>query len=467
MTGIVWIRRSFRAFDNRALVEAAGENEEVIPVHVIDHDYLEKQTLGYPRVKFWHDSVEGLSNSLEERNSSLILRSGSPIKQLSKVAEETDADKLYFNRCYSPYPRDLEARVEEKLDISTESFKDLVISEKKEILTNKGTPYKVFTYYMKKWFKRDKRKPEEPGEFRTPFLESESLPTPEELGFEKPEGMEIWEGGREIGLKRLKQFMKDIPHYDNLRDIPARDGTSKLSPYIRFGNISIREAFWKAEERKEELKDTGGIKTWQEELCWRDFYFQVLWNWPETVDQAFIEKYRGLDWRDDKGAMENWKKFKKGRTGFPFVDAGIRQLRRHGWMHNRLRMLAASFACNDLKIDWRKLHEFFKKWFVDAEVSAMVGGIQWAYSIGTDAQPYFRVFNPWTHGEDHDPEGEFIRRFVPELEDVPDQFIHRPYKMSEDVQESSDCIIGEDYPEPIVNHDEERKSAIEMFEKST
>ncbi|MDY6769417.1 MAG: FAD-binding domain-containing protein, partial [Candidatus Nanohaloarchaea archaeon] len=199
-------------------------------------------------------------------------------------------------------------------------------------------------------------------------------------------------------------------------------------------------------------------------LAWRDFYFQVLWHWPETVEEAFLEKYRGMDWNSKDQASRRWAAWVDGETGYPFVDAGMRQLKRTGWMHNRLRMVVTSFACKDLWLDWRDVHRYFEEWFVDAEVAAMVGGIQWAYSIGTDAQPYFRVFNPWTQGEDHDPDGAFIRKWVPELADVPDDYIHRPHEMPEEVQEEAGCVIGEDYPEPLVDHDAQREEAMARFE---
>ncbi len=225
----------------------------------------------------------------------------------------------------------------------------------------------------------------------------------------------------------------------------------------------MRELFWTAEK----AGSGEGVRTWQEELAWRDFYFQMLWHFPRTVNEPFLEKYSGIDWRSRKQASEHWEKFVEGRTGFPFVDAAMRQLKREAWMHNRPRMVVASFAAKDLFIDWRDLHDYFSRMFVDAELSAMIGGIQWAYSIGTDAQPYFRVFNPWSQGEKFDPEGEYIRRYVPELAEVPDEYIHRPQEMPEEVQEEADCVIGEDYPEPVIDHSEQREKAVEMFEKQT
>lgn len=469
MTAIVWIRRSLRIYDNTALVEASKEHDEVIPFYVVDEEYFETAVLGYPRVKFWHDSLVDLKSSLKKDDQDLVVRKGRPIEQLEKIIEETDAEEVYFNRDYSPYSkkRDQKAKgLGKELGVEFKSFKDTVMFEKEEILTNSGSPYKVYSYYRDKWFERDKPRPEEPEAFNTPDLTSDDIPSVEELGFEKPDGMEwIWTPGRESGKKTLENFKERIWNYENKRDLAAVDGTSKLSPHLKFGTISIREAFWMAEriKAKNPDEDTSGIETWQEELAWRDFYFQIMWNFPYCVEKPFLEQYESIEWEQDE---EKWHKFINGETGYPFVDAGMRQLKATGWMHNRLRMVVTSFCAKDLHLDWKKLHMYFKKNFVDAELSAMIGGIQWAYSIGTDAQPYFRVFNPWTQGEKYDPKGDYIRKWVPELKDVPDKHIHKPYKMNKLQQQDCGVEIGEDYPEPIVDHDIERKKAVEIFEEA-
>jgi len=464
VTAIVWIRRSLREYDNTALIEAAKKHEEVIPFYVVDKNYFETAELGYPRVKFWRDSVKELKTRLQEDGKDLVIRHGKPLEQLEKLSEELNIDKVYFNRDYSPYSKKRDQKIEEKLDIPVETFKDLVMFEKKEILTNSGNPYKVYSYYSKKWFKKDKRRPQKPENYHVPDLKSEELPSLEQLGFEKPDKMNVWEGGRENGLERLESFKQKITTYDEDRDYAWKDSTSKLSPHLKFGTVSIREAFWEAERVKARNPENKGVKTWQEELAWRDFYFQMLWNFPETVEKPFLEQYESLEWRSKEEAGEDWKRFINGETGYPFVDAGMRQLKNTGWMHNRLRMVVTSFACKDLWLDWKDLHDYYSKMFVDAEVASMIGGIQWAYSIGTDAQPYFRVFNPWTQGENYDPKGEYIREWVPELREVPDEYIHRPYKMTELAQQNSDCRMGEDYPEPIVNHSERRETAVQRFE---
>ncbi len=466
MVAVVWIRRSLRTYDNTALVEASKEHEKVIPFYIVDDNYFREAELGYSRVRFWRESLVRLKEELKVRGNDLVVWKGDPVEQLKQIIEETGAEAVYFNRDYSPYSRERDNKVRD-LDVEVNDLKDIVMFEKQEITTNSGDPYKVYSYYRDKWFEKEKRRPEKPEEFSTPEIRSEEVPSLEELGFERPEGLEwAWNPGREGGKKRLEDFKDKIGEYDEKRDRAALDATSRLSPHLKFGTVSIREVFWEAERMKARGADEEGVKTWQEELAWRDFYFQIIWNYSYCVEKPFLEQYESIDWRTEDEAEDDWNRFIEGETGYPFVDAGMRQLKRQGWMHNRLRMVVTSFAAKDLHLDWKLLHSYFKRKFVDAELSSMIGGIQWAYSIGTDAQPYFRVFNPWTQGEKFDPDGEYIREYVPELEKVPDEYIHEPHEMPENVQEESDCIIGEDYPEPVVDHDEERKKAVEMFEEA-
>ena len=463
MVGVVWLRRSLREFDNTSIVEASKEFDKLVLFYCIDKDYFDEADLGYPRVRFWHDSLKELKKSLEEDGKKLIIRHGKPVEELGSILEETGGEKVFVNQDYSPYFRKLVKDVENSLGVDVECVKDSVMFEKEEITTNKGTPYKVYTYFMKKWFERSKRKPEKPEEYSTlENLDSDRIPSLSQLGFEKPDEMGWeWEAGRKTGLNLLEDFMEKIGSYHTGRDKPFVEATSKLSPHLKFGTVSIREAFWRAEEfRKKDGRVDEGVKTWQEELAWRDFYFQVLWNWPETVEKAFLEDFRGIEWEHNLDFFDRWR---KGETGYPFIDAGMRQLRKTGWMHNRLRMAVTSFAAKDLFLDWREVHRFFSEKFVDAELSSMLGGIQWAYSIGTDAQPYFRIFNPVSQGEKHDPDGKFVKRFVPELKNVPKKYIHQPWRMPEKVQKESNCIIGSDYPEPIVEHSEQREKALELF----
>ncbi|MFB6294917.1 MAG: deoxyribodipyrimidine photo-lyase [Candidatus Nanohaloarchaea archaeon] len=465
MTAIAWLRREMRVTDNTALVRAAQDHDEVVPLYVVDTDLFQERPFGSPRAMFWHDALHELQDRLEEDRNRLVVRHGTPLEALNDVVASADADRVVYNRDYTPYARERARRVRQELDIPVHGVKDRAMFDRDEIMTNSGTPYKVYTYYRDKWFDRGKPAPRQVPDFTVPQLPSDDIPSLDALGYEQPDGMDwIWEPGRSGGLDRLETFKHRIGGYAEKRDYPAADATSKLSPHLTFGTVSVREAFQAAEDAREAGANEDGVTTWEEELAWRDFYFQVLWHWPETVEKAFLDKYRGMNWNSKQKASRRWDAWVDGRTGYPFVDAGMRQLKETGWMHNRLRMVVTSFACKDLWLDWRDVHAYFERMFVDAEVAAMVGGIQWAYSIGTDAQPYFRVFNPWTQGEDYDPDGAFIREFVPELADVPDEYIHRPHEMPDELQEEADCIIGEDYPGPVVDHDEQREEAVERFE---
>jgi Deoxyribodipyrimidine photolyase len=310
MTAIVWIRRSLREYDNTALVEASRKHEEVIPFYVVDDEYFREAELGYPRVKFWKEALKDLKQRLsEEENKDLVIRKGKPVQQLKKVVEESDAGAVYHNRDYTPYSRERDQKVDEELDVPFKSFKDIVLHEKEEILTNSGTPYKVYTYYKKKWFDREKRRPQEPENYNTPEIESDNVPSLDELGFERPEDFE-WEftPSREGAEKRIEEFKDKIWSYDKNRDYAWKDDTSRLSPHLKFGTVSIREVFWEAERIKARNPndDTEGIKIWQEELAWRDYYFQILWNYPHEVDEPFMEKYRDNepDWDSKEEAKE-------------------------------------------------------------------------------------------------------------------------------------------------------------------
>ncbi|MFB6143780.1 MAG: deoxyribodipyrimidine photo-lyase, partial [Candidatus Nanohaloarchaea archaeon] len=317
MTAIAWIRRSLREYDNTALVEASKEHDEVIPFYVVDEEYFEEAELGYPRVKFWHDSLKEFSERLEENGKKLVVRKGKPVEKLQELVEETGAEKIYFNRDYSPYSRERDSRVKKEVEAEAESFKDIVMFEKKEILTNSGDPYSVYSYYRDKWFEREKPRPQKAEAYTVPDVSSEEIPSLKALGFEKPEEMEVWEGGRSNGRERLSDFVHRIGEYGEKRDLASEDATSKLSPHLKFGTVSIREAFWEAERAKARGQDEEGVKTWQEELAWRDFYFQMLWNHPETTKEPFLDQYASLEWKGKDEAEELWKAWVEGKTGYP------------------------------------------------------------------------------------------------------------------------------------------------------
>ncbi len=266
--------------------------------------------------------------------------------------------------------------------------------------------------------------------------------------------------GEEEGKKRLESFCRSVlPDYHDMRDLPEKAGTSRLSPYLRTGALSARRVYTAADSFRQKTSKPGP-ETFIKELAWRDFYTMILHHFPETETKEFQEKYRSLPWRYDDDLLQRWK---EGRTGFPIVDAGMRQLNSIGWMHNRLRMITASFLTKDYQIDWRLGEAYFAQKLIDHDPGSNIGGWQWAASTGTDAVPYFRVFSPIRQGERFDPDGTFVKKYVPELADVPKKYIHEPHTMSRQQQEEAGCIIGSDYPEPSVDHKIERKRAIAMF----
>ncbi|WP_143406835.1 cryptochrome/photolyase family protein [Methanonatronarchaeum thermophilum] len=456
------MRRELRLNDNTALVEAAEDFDKVLPLYIIDSDIFNDNGLkpGFDRVFFWYNSLKNLIQRFRDWGG-LVIRVGKPEVVLNNLVGEVDAQAIYFNSDYTPYSRKRDQKVLNFIDIEFKGFKDLVFHEKKEILTGSNTPYKVFSYYEKKWNDLEKKKPTSIADFNTLDVSDEGLPSLKELGYdekgydEKGSDNPLFRGGRSRGLSLLDSFKERVGSYHEFRDYPGMEWTSLLSPHLKFGTISIREAYWIDDD------DSKGLNAWRRQLCWRDFYFQQLWNWPEMYKTPLKKKYTEIDWRD---VNQEWDAFKKGETGFPLIDAGVRQLLETGWMHNRVRMAVASFVAKDLHLDWRVLDSFFKKHFIDFERASMTGGIHWCYSIGGDSQPYFRVFNPTKQAKKYDPEGSYIKSYIPELQMVPNEYIHKPDEMSEELQRDIGCIVGEDYPKPVLKHKERRKKAIELYE---
>jgi len=461
---IHWFRRDLRIYDNTALWNASVDSADgVIPIFIFDDSILRHPDCGGAIVQFMLGCLEDLRESLKKMGGDLLLLHGKPMKELKKVVKATGAKSIYFNKDYDPAAVERDVEVEEffpKKGVEVKHFKDLVIFEEREILAvSSGEPYTVYSPYRGAWMK--KLKSEEPEEIlpaaKLKFFPVKNLgveaPTVESLGFERIGGMEI-EPGETVGRKMLGDFAgKTLKNYAKTRNFPAMThGSSRLSPHLRHGTISIREAVFTAKKH--------GADVWLGELVWREFYQQILFNFPEVATGAFKEKYRKLRWRKDKKGFDAWC---WGRTGFPIVDAGMRQLNATGWMHNRVRMIVAMFLTKDLRIDYRLGERYFAKRLIDHEVSQNNGNWQWSASTGTDAQPWFRIFNPVSQSKTYDPKGLYIRRWVGELERVPEEYIHEPQKMPEDVQRKARCVIGKDYPVPIVDHEEARRAALKMF----
>ncbi|MFC7080257.1 cryptochrome/photolyase family protein [Halorussus caseinilyticus] len=474
-----WHRRDLRVSDNRALAEAAsGESSAdesaddggVLPVFVLDPEVLAHASP--PRVAFMLDALESLRADYRESGGDLLVVRGDPREELPRIAESHGADAIYWNRDYSGLARERDSEVRLALDdtgVSRAAYHDELLHEPGSIRTNKGEHYSVFTYFWKKWRDREKDAPfDAPGEGEVVAPDDAGdLPTLADLGFDAPEA-EVPAGGTSPARDRLSAFCEDaIFRYAEDRDYPGRDATSRLSAHLKWGTVGIREV-WQATDAAmeqadgdpdEEGTEAASVREFQSQLAWREFYAHVLSARPDVVSRNYKSYENNIDWRDDGEALRAWK---DGRTGYPIVDAAMRQLREEAYMHNRLRMVVASFLTKDLLLDWREGYDWFREKLADHDTANDTGGWQWAASTGTDAQPYFRIFNPTTQGERYDPDAEFIREYVPELADADPDEIHGWHELGPEERER----IAPDYPAPIVDHGERREEAIAMFERA-
>lgn len=463
---LVWFRRDLRDFDHAALSNALQTYRRVYCTFVFDTDILNVlPSRTDRRVSFIHTCLAELDASLRRRGGGLIVRHGRAIEEIPRLANELKVVAVYANHDYEPAAIARDAKVAATLKgsgIVWHSHKDQVIFERREILTQTGKPYGVFTPYRKVWLQTVN--PRALGTWPiTPFAEhfasppdGSALPALADIGFVQTESRLA--GGMAAGRKLFEEFRTRISDYHLTRDFPAVKGVSYLSTHLRCGTVSIRELVQFAHQC-----EGGGAATWLSELIWREFYQQILFNHPHVVDHAFKPEFDSVIWETGPQADADFAAWQEGRTGYPLVDAAMRQLLQSGYMHNRLRMLVASFLTKDLGIDWRRGERHFADLLLDFDLAANNGGWQWAASTGCDAQPWFRIFNPVTQSEKFDPQGRFIRRYVPELANVPDKFIHAPWKLRPADQTACGCVIGRDYPLPIVDHAAAREKTLARF----
>ncbi|HEY8856890.1 MAG TPA: deoxyribodipyrimidine photo-lyase [Rugosibacter sp.] len=470
-SALVWFRRDLRTHDHAALFHALKAHDQVYCVFVFDSTILASLPRSDRRVEFILRAVEEVADDLRRMGGALIILQGDPSDEIPQLAARLGVQAVYANRDYEPAARQHDTAVEANIRRLTSAdfflFKDQVIFECDEVLTQQGAPFSVFTPYKNAWLKRLT-----PYYFQVYPVEryaahlaipdtapegySLGVPTLSELGFAStdlanlalPTGMR---GGRSLFLA----FTERLDHYASDRDFPAANGTSSLSAHLRFGTVSLRQLV-----RYAQSQSGRGAATWLSELIWRDFYHMILWYHPEVVTQAYQPAMEALAWDDAPDLLVAWQ---QGKTGYPLVDAAMRQLIRTGFMHNRLRMVTASFLTKDLGVDWRLGESWFAEKLLDFDLAANNGGWQWAASTGCDAQPWFRIFNPVTQSEKFDPHGHFIRRYVSELSAVPHQFIHAPWKMNASQQAACGISIGHDYPLPAVDHAAARERTLQRF----
>ncbi|MFB6086290.1 MAG: deoxyribodipyrimidine photo-lyase [Halodesulfurarchaeum sp.] len=454
---LFWHRRDLRTVDNRGLATACGAGS-VLPVYVVDPHLL--SLAGPARTGFFVASLTSLQRTYRDMGTDLLVRKGNPEDVIPALAEEFDVDRVVWNRDYSRFAIGRDRSVTDGLPggVSVESRPDMTLHEPGSILTNKGDHYSVFSYYYKKWANGEHDDPI-PQPIPGSFIEYSGDSV--EAIVESPADSVPLSAGRSAACDRLLSFTEaPIYEYADTRDRPAKEGTSRLSQDLAFGLLGIREVFEKtatAAETGETDSDFESVEAFQRQLAWRDFYIQVLAAHPETVTENFQDFENPIEWRENPSHFEAWR---AGKTGYPIVDAGMRQLGSEAYMHNRVRMIVASFLTKDLQLDWRKGYRHFRRKLLDHETANDVGGWQWAASTGTDAQPYFRVFNPMTQGARYDPDAEYITTHVPELTAVDPEQIHSWTDLDPDRRDR----LAPDYPHPIVDHGNRRESAIAMFE---
>lgn len=462
--GLVWLRRDLRLRDNRALAAATQSAARVYCVFVFDTCILEK--LVDPddrRLTFIYECLQDLATQLGQLGSALIVKIGDPIQVIPDLARELSVSAVYFNEDYAPYAKKRDGQVRELLEkqnMAALSFKDHVIFAGSEIQTQKATPFKVFTPYKQSWLKAFS-----PGLCQEATADLSKLaPAPPTINGELPPLAEvgfqlrtdnILRGGEQAAQTRLKEFCQGrIAGYDQGRDFPYLDGTSYLSPYLRFGCLSSRQVVAQAYAAQK------ASKNWLNELIWREFYQMILDQFPHSAWHSFKPQYEHLAWPGKPDHLGAWQ---EGRTGYPLVDAAMRGLRATGWMHNRLRMVVASFLCKDLLLDWRQGARHFARYLLDYDLAANSGGWQWSASTGCDAQPYFRIFNPVQQSLRFDADGTFIRTWCPELKKLDNKNIHAPWLASPQILQHAQIALGRDYPWPIVEHRQQATQAIALF----
>jgi deoxyribodipyrimidine photo-lyase len=495
---LVWLRRDLRLEDHAALAKALSFPEPVQLAFIFDQGILDAlPRLPRPsltpdrRVAFIHAAITQIAARLENSGAHLLVRYGDPTQLIPALAREVGAVRLVYAHDDEPAARERDTAVDTKLlalNVQTHSVKDQCIFERSEVLTGAGKPFSVFTPYKNAWFKRltpsdlaprttGAGAPTKGGSVGAALAQrllkadqlttasQQAIPSLAEMGFEAGNLAALQIPLGEVGAQQLfKDFQPRMGQYKVARDLPAVKGPSYLSVHLRFGTISIRElarCAWQVQTQQP--PNAEGAATWLSELIWRDFYMQVLHHTPHVVGRAFRPEYDSIQWESGPESDALFNAWCQGNTGYPLVDAGMRQLNATGYMHNRLRMVVASFLTKDLGIDWRRGEAYFAWKLNDFDLSANNGGWQWAASTGCDAQPYFRIFNPVTQSERFDAKGAFIRRYVPELAKLSDRSIHAPWQAPPLELAQAGVTLGQHYPLPVVDHSAARQKTLMRY----
>jgi len=449
MPAIVWFRRDLRLRDHPALRGALARHDAIVPFFCLDDRILHGRHASGPRTQFMLECLHDLNESLGGR---LVVRRGRPEEELARMASESGAADVYFTADVSPFARQRGRRAS-GTGLRMHACAGLTVAgDVGEFETGSGNPYTVFSPFLRRWLEAPRR-----DVLRAPQsihvvggLEPGGIPVLEELGL-RQEVEDPLPGGETEGRRRLANFLRGpVDRYGRRADMLGEDRSSRLSPYLHFGCVSPREV----ESRLPAGETAEGFR----QLAWRDFFHHVLLRFPQNAKHEHQERFRGsLGWEYDQRRLRAWQ---EGRTGYPLVDAGMRQLRREGWMHNRARLVVASFLTKDLAIDWRLGERWFMRLLLDGDEANNNGNWQWIASVGVDPAPaYRRMYNPARL----DPSGAYVRRHVPELTNVPDRYLSEPWTMPVELQRDCGCVIGRNYPAPIVDHREAREEALERY----
>lgn len=481
MTSIWWIRRDVRLEDNAALGAALRQSQgAVIPVFILDRHILRSPDTGAARVDFLMQSLRALDRRLNEHGARLIVREGEPVAELLRLCREVAAEGVCFNRDYEPYALKRDREVVRQLAAAgfrAESFKDRLIVEPDELRTSADKPFTVYTPYRRRWLALVEQDsalsadalPADRINFQPlpASIESRPIPTAKDLGFETVQN--VAEAGEEAGQRLLQGFVDraaaGLREYHHRRNQLGIEGTSRLAPHLRFGTLSPRAAVRAALALRSGTDDPDerkGCETWLGELAWRDFYTAIMFHFPHVLERPYRDLFVEFPYRDAPDELRAWQ---EGRTGYPIVDAAMRQLATEGFMHNRGRLITASFLIKDLLIDYRLGEQHFLRQLTCGDYAVNNGNWQWVAGSSNDPQPYFRIFNPVTQSQTYDPDGTYIRRYLPELAAVPDKYIHAPWTMPGAVAAQSGVEIGRDYPPPIVDHKFARERAKVAFQQ--
>ncbi|THC42171.1 deoxyribodipyrimidine photo-lyase [Massilia sp. Mn16-1_5] len=472
---LVWFRRDLRAFDHaalhHALHDAMQHGGKVVCVFVFDTDILAGLPRSDRRLRFIHASLVELDAELRKLGGGLLVLDGPARSEIPRLAAQLGAEAVYVNEDYEPDAIARDAEVAAALHAEgriLRRFKDQVIFEKSEVLTLAGGIYGVFTPYKNAWLKRLDAQPDsiapwtvEPYAAALAAVPFKPLPTLADLGFD--DGPLPLAVGMTGATQAFEDFLPRLADYGTARDFPELDATSRLSVHLRFGTTSVRHLVRTVRQMMANGAGGAGAQVWLSELVWRDFYAMILFHHPHIAQQSFKPAFDAVAWEAGDAARELFAAWCEGRTGYPLVDAAMAQLNTTGFMHNRLRMVTASFLVKDLGIDWRWGERYFARQLNDYDLASNVGGWQWAASTGCDAQPWFRIFNPVTQSQKFDRQGAFIRQYLPQLARLDARDVHAPWLVPEDELKACRIVLGRDYARPVVDHAQARQRTLERF----